>query len=147
MTSDPRIEPKPLNSGWSAFARGIRPALRKRCPQCGAGRLFASRFKLCHACEACGLVFRREVGAQTGSMYLCAAITEIFAALLCVGLFLVTDWGPWVSIAVALPLVVLFSFWFLPLSMAAWVAVEYASDVGNDEEWVDASLQQRSRRS
>ena len=131
-------------AGWSALGLGLRQALRKRCPQCGEGHLFASRFKLATSCESCGLVFRREDGAQTGSMYLCAVITEVFAAILCVGVFLVTDWGPWVSVGVALPIVLLFSYGFLPLSMAAWAAVEYASDVGNGEAWVDPERQRRS---
>lgn len=133
-------------NGWQAFLRGRKFAWRKRCPQCGEGALFASRFSLAKDCPDCGLVYRRETGGQTGSMYLCAATTELFAALLCVAIFFATSWSTAVSIAVALPTVVLFSFWFMPKSMAAWVAVEYASDVSNDEEWVDASIQREAAK-
>ncbi|MCB9916358.1 MAG: DUF983 domain-containing protein [Planctomycetes bacterium] len=120
---------------WQTFWRGRRLAMRGRCPRCGDGALFASRFRLAKSCDACGLVYRREEGAQTGSMYLCAAVTEVFAALLCVLVFVSTSWSAWTSIAVSLPIVLLFSFWFLPKSMALWVAVEFASDVANREPW------------
>ena len=133
-----------LENGWSVFLAGRLRTWRSRCPQCGEGALFASRFSLVNECEQCGLVYRREAGSQTGSMYLSAAITEVFAAALCVGIFLLTDWSTSVSIAVALPTVLLLSYWFLPKSMGLWVAVEYAADVSNREGWIDLERLRRS---
>ena len=72
---------------------------------------------------------------MTGSMYLSAVVTEVFAALVIAALWLGTDWSTAVSLCVGVPLVGAFAFWFLPRSRALWCAVEYATDVGNDEPW------------
>ena len=110
-------------------------ALRRRCPQCGAGALFATRFRLRAECAECGLVYRRDQGVMTGSMCRSAAGREVFAVLVIAAVWLGTDWGPWVSIAVGVPLVAAFCYAFQPYSMALWVAVEYLTDVGNREPW------------
>lgn len=123
-------------SGWQTFRRVIPRVLRGRCPQCGAGDLFASRYKLEKSCTPCGLVYRREQGSMTGSMYLSAAVTEIFAAFLAVGMFLMGFELVTGLIFGGLALTA-FCFWFLPHSRAIWIAVEYSTDVGNREEWVD----------
>lgn len=116
---------------WRAFRR----ALGRRCPQCGDGRLFGGVFRLREACETCGLRYRREPGAQTGSMYVSAAVTELFAASLALALFLLTDLDVRAGLALGVPLVVGFCYLFLPVSMAFWAAVEYATDVSNREPW------------
>lgn len=134
-TDDVAAQPAP--GGWDTFRKSLPRVLTKRCPQCGEGALFASRYRLQRACSSCGLVYRREQGSMTGSMYLSAAVTEIFAALVALGLFFFTDLPVAAAIAVGLALVVAFCAWFLPHSKAIWVAVEYATDVGNDEDWVD----------
>lgn len=113
----------------------VRRALRGRCPQCGRGALFVRWARLGERCPECGLVYRREPGAQTGSMYLSAAVTQVFAALVILVLVVGTDWRPALQIAVGLPLVVAFCALFLPRSMALWVAIEYATDVSNGEAW------------
>lgn len=110
-------------------------AWRRRCPQCGEGALFAKYAKLHTACGECGLVYRREQGGMTGSMYLSAIVTEMFAALLVLAIFFGTDLRPIPSIAIALPVLLLFAYWWLPRSIALWTAIEYATDVSNDEPW------------
>lgn len=107
--------------------------LRRRCPQCGRGRLFRSVLRLADDCEQCGLVYQRESGAVTGSMYLSAAVTQIVAASLLLAVPLLTDWSPWFSIAVTVPPIALFCYAFLPVSRSLWVAVEYWSDLQNEE--------------
>jgi uncharacterized protein (DUF983 family) len=120
------------STAWGAvFLR----AWRGRCPRCGAGGLFARRFALARSCAGCGLVYRREQGAMTGQMYLSAAVGQVLAALLFLGVWLFTDWGAGLALAVTLPLMVAFSYWFLPRSMGLWVAVEYLTDRGNREPW------------
>ena len=117
--------------------RVLRRVLGSRaCPQCGEGRLFRSWARLEERCTACELVFRREAGAMTGSMYATAVVTEIFAALLIGLAWIFTDWTTPVFIAVAIPTVLAFSALALPACQAFWVAVEYLTDVGNDEPWV-----------
>ncbi len=124
----------PDNRDWKTF---VARAWRGRCPRCGEGTLFASHFRLTHSCSDCGLVYRREDGAMTGQMYLTAVVTELFAAALVLVLFFLTDWGPWTAIPVGMLLVVAFSYAFLPRGMALWVAIEFMTDVGNGEPWVE----------
>ena len=113
----------------------LRRALKKRCPQCGLGRLFRGFARLETKCAVCGLVFRREMGSQTGAMYLSAAVTEIFAALVALALFFATDWSVSTALGVGVVLVLAFSYTFLPVAMAVWVGVEYGTDYSNGEAW------------
>jgi uncharacterized protein (DUF983 family) len=126
-------EPAPTNRDWRTY---LRRALSRRCPRCGVGPLFRGTFRLHDSCSECSLVFRREAGSMTGQMYISAAVTEVFAAILVLLVFFCTDWGPAVSIAVGVPIVVGFSYWFLPKAIGLWVAIEFMTDVGNREPWV-----------
>ncbi len=110
-------------------------ALRHACPQCGRGRLFERWARLRERCEHCGLVYRREDGAELGSMYLGATVSQSFAALVCFALYFLTDWSQGLSLAVGVPVVVAFCYASLPLSMALWTAVDYLTDVSNREWW------------
>jgi uncharacterized protein (DUF983 family) len=112
-----------------------RRAWRRRCPQCGEGGLFEGYARLRMQCESCGLVFRREQGAMTGSMYFSAVVTELFAALLVAIVWLCTSWSTTTSLLVSVPILVVFTYWFLPRSMALWTSTEYATDVFNGESW------------
>jgi len=120
-------------AGWRLLF--LRRALAKRCPQCGQGPIFRKYARMHETCEVCGLVYRREMGAQTGSMYLSAAITNVFAALVAVGLFLLTDWSVPVGLALGVPLVLGFCYSILPYTMSVWSAIEYTTDVHNAERW------------
>ena len=121
-----------MSAGRTLF---FRRALRRRCPQCGEGRLFERFAKLRERCSCCGLRFRRESGSQTGAMYFCAAVTEVFAMAVALALFFFAPWSRAASLTVGVLAVLAFSYTFLPLSMAFWTAVEYATDVGNGESW------------
>ena len=115
----------------------LRRVLARRCPQCGEGALFRRYARVLETCEHCKLVYRREPGAQTGSMYLCAAVTELFAALVIAVLWTGFDWSVARYLAVSVPLVAGFCFAFLPIAQSLWIGVEYATDVSNGEPWVD----------
>jgi len=122
------------------MATGFRPTvlrrvLARRCPQCGKGELFRRYARLAESCSVCALVFRREQGAQTGSMYMTAAVTQVFAALLIGLAWIFTDWSVPVFLAVSLPLALVFCFAFLPVSQALWCGIEYVTDVANGEDW------------
>ena len=114
----------------------LRRVLARRCPQCGQGALFRRYARLAECCASCALVYRREPGAQTGSMYLTAAVGEVFAAALIFLLWCSFDWSTPVFVGVSAPLVLLFSAVFLPLAQALWVGVEYATDLSTREPWV-----------
>lgn len=114
----------------------VRRVSSRRCPQCGEGHLFQSFTRLEDSCSVCGLVYRREQGAQTGSMYLTAAVNQAFAVVVLAVLWFFVDWSVPVSLAVGMSVVAVFSVFFLPYSMGLWVAIEYWTDVKNEESWV-----------
>ena len=60
-------------------------------------------------------------------------MSELFAAGLILAVFFGTDLGPMASIALGLPIVVGFSYWFLPKGMALWVGIEYMTDLASDD--------------
>ena len=112
-------------------------ALRRRCPQCGEGVLFRAYARLASGCERCGLVFRREQGAQTGTMYLTAAVSQVFAAALIFLFWWLFDWTPLVFVLVTAPLVLAFCALFLPVAQALWTGIEYVTDLEAREPWVE----------
>jgi len=52
-------------------------------------------------------------------------------------IWLCTSWTVTTSLLVSIPILVAFTFWWLPRSMALWSATEYATDVLNGERWVN----------
>ena len=115
--------------------RCLRRVARHTCPQCGVGALFDRWAHLRERCNHCGLIYRREDGAELGSMYLSATISQLFAAAVFVLLWVFTDLGAWGGFAVGAPIVLALCYGFLPLSMALWTAIEYLTDVASGAWW------------
>ena len=117
--------------------RILARVLHHRCPQCGVGALFRAYARLAPSCPRCGLLYRREQGALTGTMYLTAAVGEVFAAALIFLFWYTFDWTTLEFVLVTAPLVFLFCAFLLPVAQAVWVGVEYATDLQSREPWVD----------
>jgi len=135
---EPFGDPDPVRGGGERSpprARILRRVLARRCPRCGAGALFRAYARLAERCPACALVYRRESGAQTGSMYLTAIASEVFAALLIFFFWWRFDWTPLAFVLVTAPLVLVFCVLVLPVAQAFWVGVEYATDLDSGEPW------------
>lgn len=88
------------------------------------------------------MVLRPEQGGMTGQMYLSAAVTEVIGVLLAASLWFLTDWPVWVILLAALPVITVFSYWFLPKGMALWAAVDYLTD-RHDQRWTPTSGSER----
>jgi uncharacterized protein (DUF983 family) len=54
--------PNPSLSGWSLVGR----AIALRCPRCGVGQIFDSRFRMKVFCPECGVVFWKSEGEWLG---------------------------------------------------------------------------------
>jgi uncharacterized protein (DUF983 family) len=113
---------------WECLLRGAR----RRCPVCGRGRIFSGFLALRRDCPACRWVVEREPGTVTGSMYLVAIFTQIFAVALWLALQF-TDWSVGLQLALALPLLAVLSLLSLPVSKGLWVGLEYYTDVMQGE--------------
>lgn len=64
--------------------------LRRRCPRCGRGRVFAGLYRMHAKCSECGLGFFPEPGYYVGAMYFSYAMalaigTPVFLGLLAAG--------------------------------------------------------------
>lgn len=125
------------NSKLGARRTILARVLARRCPQCGQGALFRGFARLATDCAQCALVYRREPGAQTGSMYLTAILSELFAAGLIFLFWWRFDWTPLAFVLVTAPLVLAFSILALPWCQALWVGVEYATDLEGREPWAE----------
>jgi uncharacterized protein (DUF983 family) len=136
----PGSDVAPGSNGVPGRGLFLSRVLRRRCPQCGEGPLFTSYAKLAQTCSVCELRFRRESGSMTGSMYLSAAVTQVFAVLLLLVWIFWTDWSASFFLWLAMPLVFAACVAFLPISMCLWVAVEYTVDVSNGEDWARPRL-------
>ena len=60
---------------------------RLRCPCCGHGHLFKTRFRLYDSCSACGERFEREPGQWFGAVYINLGLTLVLTS----GGFMVTQ--------------------------------------------------------
>lgn len=104
----------------------LRRALRRRCPRCGAGGIFASHLELHERCPRCGLAFEREPGYWVGAMIIITTITFALFLVILVGGTIITwpdvPWG-WllgvtVAANVAIPILA------YPLAKTIWSALE-----------------------
>lgn len=108
------------------LARG----LLRRCPRCGAGRIFTSWFKMADRCPRCRLQFERENDFFLGAYVVNLGVTE---GLLLLGLFAYVlaavdnDGLPVAPVLVgALVLAVLGPLAFFPFSRTIWSAIDLA---------------------
>src|SRR5205085_1266842 len=59
-----------------SFGRMLWRGLRRRCPRCGAGKLFTRWFRMVERCPGCGYRFQREEGFQLGGYLINFGVTE-----------------------------------------------------------------------
>ena len=105
------------------FWRGIT----RRCPRCGAGKLFHHYLQLVPDCPRCGLHFEREEGYFGGA--LAVNIGIVMAIFICtfVGIMIATvpDVPVGLSLVVLVPIMALGPVVFYPFSKTIWMAVDY----------------------
>jgi uncharacterized protein (DUF983 family) len=120
-------------SDASSLLTLLKRGVLRRCPVCARGRIFRSFLRLRRTCDRCGWILEREPGTVTGSMYLVSVLSLVFAALVFLAVWLLTDWPPWLQIAVGVPAITLVSLVALPVARGAWAAIEYYTDVQTGE--------------
>ncbi len=100
----------------------------RRCPRCGAGKLFHRWFTMVPNCPRCGLKFEREQGYWTGAIAINTIIVgALFTVVLVVAMILTVPDIPWVTVlCIVIPLMVFGPLFFYPFSKTVWVAVDLA---------------------
>lgn len=132
----------PAPSGARALSRG----LARRCPRCGAGRLFRGWFHLRERCPRCGFRFEREEGGFLGALTLNYAVTAgAWLAVLVAALVATAPDVPVVPLmAVSAIVVVVVPLAFYPFSKTIWAAIEYLAS-GDDGEGPPGAEASRAR--
>ena len=145
--SEPRHEP---GGGGPGPLLGTRPSwtvlmirgARRRCPRCGAGRLFTHWFRMAERCPGCGMRFEREEGFFLGVYFFNITITQtvLMAYIAVVFAFTLPD-APIPAILVGAAVVaVVFPLLCYPMSRTIWTAVHYGMQPLEVEEEVDAAV-------
>ncbi len=103
-----------------------RRALLRRCPVCGAKKIFSSWFQLKARCPTCSYTFERESGYWVSAIIVNTAVTEALFAVFFVGVLIATfpdvSWGP--VLVVGAVTNVLFPIGFFPLSKTLLIAFD-----------------------
>lgn len=108
----------------------ITRGLRKRCPDCGQGKVFSSFFKLNASCSVCGFRFEREPGYWTGAIAMNIAFVEVWVALLILGTVIATAPDiPWTRLwVIGLGTNAVLPFLLLPYSRTLWMGLHLYFD-------------------
>ncbi|MBW3614826.1 MAG: DUF983 domain-containing protein [Actinobacteria bacterium] len=100
--------------------------LLRRCPRCGAGRLFPSWFRMVDRCPRCGMAFEREEGFFLGAFVVnFGLILVLLAVYIGVGVALTLPDPPPGKLAVGgMVLATLVPVAFYPFSRTFWSAID-----------------------
>ena len=105
----------------------LGPVLRRRCPRCREGAVFAGLVRMHAECPVCGLAYFREQGYFLGAMYFSYALGVAAVAPLAVaGLFLgwplaATGWACTAGLGVLAP-------WIFQYSRVLWLWFDQTFD-------------------
>lgn len=128
---DPSASRRPkAPGGYPTLRRMLWRAVRRRCPRCGSGDVFATWFRMVERCPSCRLRFERESDFFLGAYVINLGITEgLLALALLVYVMRLAD-DPEASVvpvavagafvAIGAPVV------FFPFSRTIWAAIDLA---------------------
>jgi len=105
----------------------IKLALRRKCPVCGRGDVFASHFHMNRTCPKCNVVFWADPGESLGAMYLDYAVaTAVFIVS-----WVILSWATSLSDAVQWMIISILSIAAVllcyPITRSVWTVLVYIS--------------------
>lgn len=112
------------DSGLRRFLTASGRAVRRCCPYCGAGHIFAGWFTLKERCPGCHTLYAYEDGYFLGAYAINLVVTELLTVAAVIWMIAGTDMSvprmqlAGISLAVALPLL------FYPVATLLWVAID-----------------------
>lgn len=103
-------------------------AARRRCPVCGAKKIFENWFKLKARCPECNFSYEREEGYWVGAMIANIAAAEaLFGVLLLGGIMATHPDVPWTLLSISGAVVMIgLPILFYPLSKTLWLWLDLA---------------------
>ena len=109
-----------------SWAQAMGRGMRKKCPQCGQGALFSGYSKTNASCGVCNLDLSGHQ-ADDAPPYL--TIIIVGHILIPVALAVKQVFAPalWLQFAIWLPLIIIATFWLLPISKGAMVGLQWAN--------------------
>ena len=115
---------RPSRSWVKAMWRGAR----KRCPQCGKGKLFSGYSTTHDTCDHCGLDLsghRADDAPPYFTTFIVGHVTIPGA------LFVERFYDPalWVQFAIWTPILIAMTAWLLPISKGALIGVQWANEM------------------
>lgn len=125
IESNPGIRTFGGESGRS-WLSGLWRGMRKRCPECGEGRVFSGYVRTREACPHCGLDLsghRADDAPPYMTVFLVGHLA-IPAALAAKQLF---DPPLGLQFAIWMPLIILMTFWLLPIVKGGLIGLQWSN--------------------
>jgi len=122
-----------------SWLRASGRGLRKRCPQCGQGRIFAGYTKTKTTCDSCGLALSGHQ-ADDAPPYVTIMIVGHIAIPLALAVKQVYDPPMWFQFAIWTPVILIATFWLLPIAKGGLIGLQWANRMngfGDDDEALD----------
>lgn len=113
-----------MRNGERTTMQGFKRGLRRRCPNCGEGRLFSGYLKVQPECEACGHA-NGAYRADDGPAYFTVLIVGHLLVGPLLALPFVWTWNPLASLALLLPLVGGVTLALLGFVKGAFIGVQW----------------------
>lgn len=98
---------------------------RRRCPQCGQGRIYGRFLKIAATCPHCGLALEGHRADDAPPYFTILIVGHIVVPLM---LMVEQRYAPpeWVHMALWLPAILLLSLWMLPKVKGALIGLQWA---------------------
>jgi uncharacterized protein (DUF983 family) len=109
-------------------------ALRLRCPACGQGILFRTRFVMNDPCPHCGRRFDRAPGYLLGSIYFNYGVTSLLVVITYFSLYFGAGLSGNRLLLLLGAFALLFPVWFFRYARALWIAFDEKFDPWPNEE-------------
>lgn len=136
------LHPEDAASPGPTVGQMLGRGARRRCPRCGAGKLFRTWWSIADRCPRCGIRFVREEGYFTGVYLVNFTVVLALLFVLIMGATVYLSGNPNASLvpflvsgvvlAVVVPLV------FYPFARTIWAALDLAMTPMELEEILDA---------
>jgi uncharacterized protein (DUF983 family) len=112
----------------------LRRGLRRRCPQCGEGRLFDGWYSLHENCAICGLAFEPLAGNSWWFMYYS---TAIMTGVVILAMLLIRPHSLWLGRTVVFVAAMALVLLTLPTRKGLAVAVDYLTELRSGRSDLD----------